>query len=133
MKISLKYLGFSSFLSPVLYNIIMSMFLFILVSIKTISLTCIKATRKSPEQIKAWITAFLAKKDVTTISSTMLAVIVLVCGLQELKRVDPDWDVMKAVKMMKKLTHKQFLAYSWLECIYLNIAMFHIHSHSAAY
>jgi hypothetical protein len=94
MKISLKYLGFSchfpSFLSPVPYNTIMSMFLFILVSIKTISLTCIKAIRKSPEQIKAWIIAFLAKEDVTTISSIMLAVITLACSLQELKRVDPD-------------------------------------------
>jgi hypothetical protein len=61
------------------------MFLFILVSIKTISLTCIKATGKLPEQIKAWITAFLAKEDVTTISSIILAVIALACGLQELK------------------------------------------------
>jgi hypothetical protein len=63
----------------------MSIFLFILVSIKTISLIYIKATGKSPEQIKAWITAFLAKEDVTIISSTILAVIALACGLQELK------------------------------------------------
>jgi hypothetical protein len=63
----------------------MSMFFFILVSIKTISLICIKAIGKSPKQIKAWITAFLAKEDVTTISSTMLAVIALACGLQKLK------------------------------------------------
>jgi hypothetical protein len=88
------------------------MFLFILVSIKTISLTYIKATGKSLEQIKAWITAFLAKEDVMTISSTMLAVIALACGLQELKRVDSNWDIIEAVKMMKKLIHKQFLAYS---------------------
>jgi hypothetical protein len=40
--------------------------------------------------------------------------------------VDPDWDVIEAVKMMKKLTHKQFLAYSWLEHMYLIIAIFHI-------
>jgi hypothetical protein len=82
MKISLKYLGFSchfpSFLSPAPYNTIMSMFLFILVSIKNISLTCIKATGKS---LEAWITAFLAKENVMIISSTMLAVIALACGL----------------------------------------------------
>jgi hypothetical protein len=62
-----------------------------------------------------WITAFVAKKDVKTISSTMLAVIALASSLHELKQVDPDWDVMEAVQLMKKLTHKQFLAYSWVE------------------
>jgi hypothetical protein len=46
----------------------------------------------------------------------MLAVIALASSLHELKQVDPDWDVMEAVQLMKKLTHKQFLAYSWVKC-----------------
>jgi hypothetical protein len=45
----------------------------------------------------------------------MLAVIALASSLHELKQVDLDWDVMEAVQLMKKLTHKQFLAYSWIE------------------
>jgi hypothetical protein len=45
----------------------------------------------------------------------MLAVIALAFGLHELKQVNPDWDVIEAVQLMKKLTRKQFLAYSWVE------------------
>jgi hypothetical protein len=45
----------------------------------------------------------------------MLAIIALAFSLHELKQVDPDWNVIKAVQLIKKLTHKQFFAYSWVE------------------